>query len=389
MRFHSYLSSAAGLIRTYRGEEPLNHYLKNFFSAHKKYGSTDRRQISSLCYQYYRLGKALPEIAVEEKILLAHFLCSRAPADFLAFHRPGWNAAAASSMEEKIKTGAPGLILQDIFPWENECSSGISAADLAQSMLRQPLVFARIRPGYEKKVKQQLTDAGIVFSEPAPGCISTESATKLDAILHLNRECVIQDYNSQKVLDYLDTVPGWASDIAAWDCCAASGGKSILLADKCRGRLKLTVSDIRSSVLANLKKRMETAGIRPYRVLQTDLDTENPELPAGMFDLIICDAPCTGSGTWARTPEQLFFFDTALLADYSRRQQRIAAHALTKLKKGGLFFYITCSVFKSENEIVVNHLKEKFHLQVLQMELLKGYDQRADNMFVAVLTSAA
>ena len=54
------------------------------------------------------------------------------------------------------------------------------------------------------------------------------------------------------------------------------------------------------------------------------------------------------------------------------------------LQPEGLFFYITCSVFKKENEDVANYLKEKFHLQLLHMELLKGYDKKADCMFVAV-----
>ena len=53
-------------------------------------------------------------------------------------------------------------------------------------------------------------------------------------------------------------------------------------------------------------------------------------------------------------------------------------------KNGGLFFYITCSVFKTENEDVATALIQKFHLQLLQMEYLKGYEMNADTMFVAV-----
>ena len=53
-------------------------------------------------------------------------------------------------------------------------------------------------------------------------------------------------------------------------------------------------------------------------------------------------------------------------------------------KNVGLFFYITCSVFKTENEDVATALIQKFHLQLLQMEYLKGYEMQADTMFVAV-----
>jgi 16S rRNA (cytosine967-C5)-methyltransferase len=104
------------------------------------------------------------------------------------------------------------------------------------------------------------------------------------------------------------------------------------------------------------------------------------------YDIILCDAPCTGSGTWARTPEQLAFFEQKKIASFVKMQQKIASNAIQSLKANGLFFYITCSVFKKENEEVVMYLKEKFHLQVLQMEYLKGYEMQADTMFVAVLT---
>ena len=65
-------------------------------------------------------------------------------------------------------------------------------------------------------------------------------------------------------------------------------------------------------------------------------------------------------------------------------QQQIVSNVIPHLQTGGLFIYITCSVFKNENEDMVSFITKKFHLQLLQMELLKGYDKKADSMFVAV-----
>ena len=65
-------------------------------------------------------------------------------------------------------------------------------------------------------------------------------------------------------------------------------------------------------------------------------------------------------------------------------QQQIVSNVIPHLQKDGIFIYITCSVFKKENEEMVDYIKQKFHLQFLQMELLKGYDKKADSMFVAV-----
>ncbi len=155
-------------------------------------------------------------------------------------------------------------------------------------------------------------------------------------------------------------------------------------------KLILTVSDIRESILSNLKNRFETAGIKNYKSFIADLtETDSPQGPADQLptpdaQLIICDAPCTGSGTWSRTPEQLYYLKRKTIDVYVAMQQQIVSNVIPHLQTGGLFIYITCSVFKNENEDMVSFITKKFHLQLLQMELLKGYDKKADSMFVAV-----
>jgi len=198
---------------------------------------------------------------------------------------------------------------------------------------------------------------------------------------------LIQDLNSQHVLDHLRSMPH-EEKITTWDCCAASGGKSILANDLLNGNIELTVSDIRESILSNLKKRFNTAGIKNYKSFITDLTVAGSQLPTSNCQLIICDAPCTGSGTWSRTPEQLYFFDPTMIDVYAERQKKIVSNAIGALQKNGLFFYITCSVFKKENEGIVEFIKEKFHLQLLQMENIRGYEMKADSMFVAVFKNA-
>jgi 16S rRNA (cytosine967-C5)-methyltransferase len=58
------------------------------------------------------------------------------------------------------------------------------------------------------------------------------------------------------------------------------------------------------------------------------------------------------------------------------------------VKKGGYLLYITCSVFKKENEEVIEYLERDFNLKVQKMELLKGYDKKADSLFAALLTAS-
>jgi len=64
MRYHSYLNTAKNIIENYKGEIPFAVFIKKYFSAKKKYGSKDRKQITALCYNYFRLGKALPQLPI-------------------------------------------------------------------------------------------------------------------------------------------------------------------------------------------------------------------------------------------------------------------------------------------------------------------------------------
>jgi len=389
MRYHSYLNAAKKIIETYKGEIPFAVFIKKYFAANKKYGSKDRKQIATLCYDFYRLGKALPELPVDERIIAAIFLCESGNNAFLEFHRPEWNDQVAKTLEEKIKIA--GVDISTVFSFADELSTGIETGSFSKSFFYQPDLFLRIRPGQKNTVTKKLTDAGIGYALKSEDCIVLPNATKLDGIIEADKEAIIQDYNSQKVLDVLKNAERKKESPAVWDCCAASGGKSILTYDILGGKINLTVSDIRDSILANLKKRFAAAGIKKYRSFIADLvkqagqlSTEDlPDRQAG-YQLIVCDAPCTGSGTWGRTPEQMHFFKKKTIDVYADMQRKIVFNTVPQLKEGGMFIYITCSVFKKENEEMANFIKEKFHLQLVQMELLKGYDKKADSMFVAV-----
>ena len=206
-------------------------------------------------------------------------------------------------------------------------------------------------------------------------------------MLEPNKDYVVQDYNSQQTLGVLDTVFPASATINIWDCCAASGGKSILATDRLKN-IQLTVSDVRDTILANLYKRFVSARIKNFHSFEADLShaTSVTNRFAGKpFDLVICDAPCTGSGTWSRTPEQLAFFNKQQIEQYQQLQKKIAGNVIHAIKKGGYLLYITCSVFKQENEDVVGFLEQTCKLQLVEMKILEGYTRRADSMFVALL----
>jgi 16S rRNA (cytosine967-C5)-methyltransferase len=226
-----------------------------------------------------------------------------------------------------------------------------------------------------------LYDAKLEFQSLSESAIVLPNNTKLEDKLQLNKEAVIQDYSSQRVAELLRLVPAGEA-LKVWDCCAGSGGKSILAYDVLKN-IRLTVSDFRTSILHNLKKRFSEAGIKNYAAFQCDLS--KPVNVREQFDFIICDAPCSGSGTWSRTPEALCFFDEKEIAGYAGLQQKIASEAMKHLAPNGYFLYITCSVFYKENEEVIAYLAQNFPVEIVKTETITGYDQKADTMFAALL----
>jgi 16S rRNA (cytosine967-C5)-methyltransferase len=384
MYYDSYCNAALRLIQAYDGKLPLQYFLKQYFAENKKFGSTDRRQITGLCYAYFRLGHALGDLSATEKILTGLFLSGQTSSGLLHHFKPQWNEQIHLPLEQKLPLVGERFSITDIFPWGHALSEGINHESFCESFLSQPDLFIRIRPGNLETVKSKLTNKGIGFRLAGESCIALRNSTKIEQVIALDREAVIQDYNSQKIQElFPQSVLRLPSSV--WDCCAGSGGKSILLFDL-NHQISLTVSDIRKSILVNLKKRFEAAGIKKYRSFCADLGLSGTRFPMQNTDLIIADIPCSGSGTWSRTPESLSFFHPQKLDGLTARQKKIIDNLVPCLHSGGSLLYITCSVFRMENEAMADYIVSKHGLRLDRSEILKGNDQKADTLFGARFT---
>lgn len=383
MRFQSYFNTAILLISQYDGKVPLVHFLKQYFSANKKHGSKDRKWIAHLCYSYYRLGHALKELPSEERLRTALFLCSEEAADWKILYDEKWLNTWSSELPVRIafvQTVYPQFCMTDIFPWIEALGEGVTASEFAIAHLIQPDLFLRIRPGNEQQVLQKLKAENIPYTSISSSCIGLPNATSIDKVLDIDKEVVVQDRNSQRIAEFLQ-LPKIEGSVSLWDCCAASGGKSILAYD-ILARVQLTVSDIRRLIIENLKKRFERAGIRKYQAFVHDVASFNIHQTA--FNLILCDAPCSGSGTWARTPEQLYFFTKEKIGEYASLQKKILGNVVNSVADNGYLLYITCSVFKQENEEMVAFIEGSNGMSLVQKNLLEGYRGKADTMFAAL-----
>jgi 16S rRNA (cytosine967-C5)-methyltransferase len=134
-----------------------------------------------------------------------------------------------------------------------------------------------------------------------------------------------------------------------WDCCAAPGGKTVVLALR-HPEADLLASDVNPRRLHHLAERLKTSAPKA-RTMEADatrlLEAE------GLFDLILCDVPCSGTGTLSRNPEIKERLQSAELGRQAARQKEILAAALRRLRPGGRLVYSTCSLEPEENEAVV------------------------------------
>jgi 16S rRNA (cytosine967-C5)-methyltransferase len=388
MKAINQLKTFQRILEEYPAETPLSKFLPGFYRQNKQMGSTDRRVANRLIYNYFRLGNALPNLPTDERLVIAEFLCNTQVNSYLQHFKPDWAACIGFSIAEKIalvKAAYKDFNLGDVFPWSGQLSAGIDKNDFLRSFFTQPDLFIHVHNGYDHLVKAELNKAEIAFKDEGNGCFSLPNGTRLETIFPNQHWFEVQDYSSQQTANYFKPQK-WDQ---WWDACAASGGKSLLL-HELEPDIKLVVSDIRESILSNLDERFQQAGLRKYQKKLLDL-TQNPDqvLHDYEFDGIILDAPCSGSGTWGRTPEMIAQFNPQKIEFFQKLQQNIARNVAKFLKPGKPLIYITCSAFKAENEDVVDFLVKELGLKLEEQAVLKGYQNKADTMFVARLSPGA
>jgi 16S rRNA (cytosine967-C5)-methyltransferase len=132
-----------------------------------------------------------------------------------------------------------------------------------------------------------------------------------------------------------------------WDSCAAPGGKTLVLARRLP-EADLLATDVSAKRVQALEKRLSDAGAR-VRVAEADAT----KLEEDGFDLILCDVPCSGTGTLGRNPEIRERLQPSDLGRQAARQREILSAAMSRLAVGGRILYSTCSLEVEENEQVV------------------------------------
>ena len=360
------------LLNSYHGKEPLSRYLKKYFHRNRQLGSRDRRLIQQFMFNYFRIGKMYAEKTMEERLAIANHICRTEAGPLLDY----------SSREiQRIERLTAHLEPDKIFPFGRHLSDSIGKAEYIHSFIVQPKAWIRVREEFAAAVEKEFSEKKIEFEKDpeVPLAWSVRNSTPLDQLdSYLLGYFEIQDLSSQKTIGLIQPKAGetW------WDACAGSGGKSLMMAAS-EPSINMFCTDARAGILKNLTERFRRSGIKNYTAKMMDLSAGGKPRISIRFDGILADVPCTGSGTWARTPERLAFFDTGSIAKFQDVQRKIISGIAGLLPENKPFVYITCSVFKEENEDMTSWVAANSPLKLQTQKYFEGAAKGADTMFVA------
>ncbi|WP_423149594.1 methyltransferase RsmF C-terminal domain-like protein [Rubrolithibacter danxiaensis] len=162
------------------------------------------------------------------------------------------------------------------------------------------------------------------------------------------------------------------SDIRVLDLCAAPGGKSTLLSSILSNSSLLVSNEIIKSRVPVLSDNLTKWG--PINTVVTNNDPKDFSRLADFFDLLVIDAPCSGSGMFRKDPAAIDHWSENNVELCSQRQQRILADSLSTLKKDGILIYSTCSYSYKENEEIADWICDTFDLTSIQVPINKEWE---------------
>ena len=157
------------------------------------------------------------------------------------------------------------------------------------------------------------------------------------------------------------------------DCCAAPGGKSVLLAKKCNQVTAFELHPHRVELIRQYKTRMGVENVTEMQKDSSVFDAEYEE----KFDAVLCDAPCSGYGTVSENPDIKLFRKKEDFAALAKAQSDILNTVCRYVKKGGYLYYSTCSLFGCENDnTVASFLKAHPDFEMVGLESPLCHDKK-------------
>lgn len=193
----------------------------------------------------------------------------------------------------------------------------------------------------------------------------------LDPLWHTG-SYYVQEASSMFVEQALRQHADTFAPLRVLDACAAPGGKSTHLQSLLSKNSLLVSNEVIKTRVNILSENMTRWGAS--NVLVTSNDPKDFSPLGGFFDVLMVDAPCSGSGLWRREPEAIDEWSPANVQLCAERQQRILADLWPSLKEDGLLIYSTCSYSKKEDEEILDWLCGAFEVESLPVALQEEWN---------------
>jgi 16S rRNA (cytosine967-C5)-methyltransferase len=344
------LTAAAQVLDQILAGEPAEKALIGWARRSRFAGSGDRAALRDLVFDALRRKRSLAAIggAMTGRGLMLGLLRAEGqdPDALLTGHG---HAMAPLTPQERQDGGtpAPGPEACDMPDWLWPLlldSLGDRAAAIASVLQSRAPVMLRvnlIRANPDQAIAALASDGIAATPDPVASTALKvgEGARKLaQSQAYLAGLVELQDGSSQATMDEL-SLPSAGKIL---DFCAGGGGKSLAMAARTKARIM--AHDVQPSRMKDLPARAARAGAR------IEIADGRALAQAAPFDLVLCDAPCSGSGAWRRAPEGKWGLTPQRLTELCAIQDSILETASALVAPQGVLAYATCSVLRDENE---------------------------------------
>ena len=358
-------------------KRPASEALRDWGTSHRFAGSGDRAAIGNLVYDALRrrashgfaMGTDTPRalvlsVAVRDWGEDAGDLAARFATDRFAPEAPTNDELSRLTATDPL-ADAPDHVRADIPEWLAPAFSeafGDGWVDEGRGLTMRPPVDLRVNRlksdvlRVEKSLRRFETQHAPIVPDGLRLPAGTRDARTPNVLVdeaYLKGWFEVQDAGSQAVAALAGAAPG----LQVLDFCAGAGGKTLALAAAMDNRGQIFAHDSDRSRLAPIYDRLKRASARDVQVRPPEPGAL-ADLEARM-DLVLVDAPCTGTGTWRRRPDAKWRLSPDQLAARIGQQAAILDDAARYVKPGGRLAYITCSLLPSENTGTITSFRER------------------------------
>jgi 16S rRNA (cytosine967-C5)-methyltransferase len=350
-------------------KRPASDALKDWGLSHRFAGAGDRAVIGNIVYDALRRklsiawrmdSEAAGDIAYGALLSDAEMSLEAIDAELMGdkFAPAPLEAARLAAWESRDLSAAPGHIRADVPEWCAAHLEALFGADWVEegaALASRPPVDLRVNTlkASRDKVLKELARAGAAAAPLLPDAVRIPPLRALGRHPNVQAEPAfqkgwfeVQDLGSQIAACVAAVEPGHQ----VLDYCAGAGGKTLALAAMMGNKGQIHAFDAEKPRLAPIFDRLKRAGVRNTQVHANPEDLTPLE---GQMDIVLTDAPCTGSGTWRRRPDAKWRLSPQQLERREAEQREVLEAAKRYVKPGGRLVYVTCSLFASENNLQI------------------------------------